>query len=87
MQNSQGASKQIDVEYVSPASSERFQYQLQNEKQKLLHVGYASLGLSEKLQYKAYNEEEKPVNAKSTSSYTLVQTRSDIRFKFPCGLF
>jgi hypothetical protein len=86
VQKPRGASKQvIDLEYSSPASSEKFQYRSQSEKQELVHVEYASPDLSEKFQYRA--QDEKRVGTKYTSAYTSDQPQKDMQFQCPCGLF
>jgi hypothetical protein len=86
VQKPRGASKQvIDLEYSSPASSERFQYQSQSEKQELVHVEYASPDPSEFFQYRA--QLEKRIDTKYTSPYTSDQPQIDTQSQCPCGLF
>lgn len=79
------ATKQIvDLEYASPAPSEKFEYRSQSEKQEVVHIEYASPDLSEKFQYQA--KHEKCVDTEDTSSYTSNQPQMDVA-PCPCGLF
>ncbi|KAF2446059.1 hypothetical protein P171DRAFT_442514 [Karstenula rhodostoma CBS 690.94] len=88
MQKPQGASKRvIDLDYASPASSEKFQYRSQSEKQELVYVEYASPDPSEKFQYRPCDEDEKRVDANCTSPHTSDQPQNDTQSQCPYGLF